>query len=107
MENQCLLLGLLPEEKEILTWKRTKSPGKELRDQRRLNQFKAKRRRLSSYRYLGFAGTNNCKPEEKGSVTEDSGIDLDFSECERMDRLNLTKTEILAYNTDTMDNLEG
>ena len=54
-----------------------------------------------------FAGTNNCKPEDKGSVTEDSGIDLDFSECERMDRPNPTKTEILAYDTNTMDNLEG
>ena len=106
MGNQCLLLGLLPEEREILTWKKAKSPGKKLRDQRRLNQFKAKRRRLS---ILGLAGTNNCKPEEKASVTEDSGIDLDFSECEteRMDRLNPTKTEILAYDTDTMDNLEG
>ena len=55
---------------------------------------------------MGFACTENYKPEEKESVTEDSGIDLDFSECERMDKLNLTKTETLAYNTDAMDNLE-
>ena len=53
-------------EKGIL---KAKSPGKKLRDQRRLNQFKAKRR-LS----FGFgAATDNCQPEEKGSGTEDSG----------------------------------
>ena len=74
-------------EKSIL---KAKSPGKKLRDQNRLNQFKAKRR-LS----LGLAATDNCKLEEKGSVTEDSGIDLDFSEYERMDELNQTKTESL------------
>ena len=66
-------------EKRIL---KAKSPGKKRRDQSRLNQFKAKRR-LS----FSFAATNNCKPEEKGSRTEDSGTgsDLAFSECERMD----------------------
>ena len=74
-------------EKRIL---KAKSPGKKLRDKRRLNQFKAKRK-LS----FGFAATDNCKPEEKGSGTEDSGTgsDLDFSECERMDELDQTKTE--------------
>ena len=41
---------------------KAKSSGKKLRDQRRLNQFKAKsQRRLS----LGFAATDNCKLEEK------------------------------------------
>ena len=30
----------------------------------------------------------------KGSVTEDSGIDLTFGECERMDKLKDTKTEL-------------
>ena len=69
-------------EKRILE---AKSPGKKLRVQRRLNQFKVKRR-LS----FGFAATNNCKPEEKGNGTEDSGAGsgLDFSECERMDELD-------------------
>ena len=81
---------------------KAKSPGKKLRDQRRLNQFKVKRR-LS---IVGLAYTDNCKLEEKGSVTEDSGIDLDFGECGRMDKLNQTKTETLAYDTDAMDNLE-
>ena len=52
---------------------------------------------------MGFAGTDNCTPEEKGSVTEDSGIDLDFSECERMDKLNQTISEILAYDTNVVD----
>ena len=55
---------------------------------------------------MQHAGTDKCKPEEKRSVAKDSGIDLDFSECERMYKLNQTKTETLAYNTDTMDNLE-
>ena len=86
-------------EKRIL---KAKSPSKKFRDQRRLNQFKAKRR-LS---IVGLAGTDNCKLDEKGSVTEESGIDLDFSEFERMDKLNQTKTETLAYDTDAMDNLE-
>ena len=39
-------------------------------------------------------------------MTEDSGIDLTFGECERMDKLKDTKTETLAYDTDAMDNLE-
>ena len=43
-------------------------------------------------------------------MTEGSGIDLNFGECERMDKLNAklkyTKTETLAYDTDAMDNLE-
>ena len=87
-------------EKRIL---KAESPGKKLRDQRRLNQFKAKRRLL-----FGFAATDNCKPKEKGSGTEDSGTgsDLDFSECERMDELDQTKTETLTSDTDAMNNLE-
>ena len=40
-------------------------------------------------------------------MTEDSGIDLTFGECERMDKLEDTKTETLAYDTDAMDNLEN
>ena len=97
MKNQCLLLRLLPEEREILTWiLKAKSPGKKLRDQNRLNQFKAKRRLW----IVGLCSTHAliqlCKPEEKGSVTEDSGIDLDFSE--RMDKLNQTKT--ISKNSD-------
>ena len=40
-----------------------KSPGKKFKDQRRLNQFKAKRR-LS----FGFAATDNCLLEEKGKT---------------------------------------
>ena len=39
-------------------------------------------------------------------MTEDSGIDLTFGECERMDKLKDTKTETPAYDTDAMDNLE-
>ena len=39
-------------------------------------------------------------------MTEDSGIDLNFGDCERMDKLKDTKTETLAYDTDAMDNLE-
>ena len=39
-------------------------------------------------------------------MTEDSGIDLNFGECERMDKLKHTKVETLAYDTDAMDNLE-
>ena len=39
-------------------------------------------------------------------MTEDSGIDLIFGECERMDKLKDTKTETLAYDTDAIDNLE-
>ena len=87
-------------EKRIL---KAESPGKKLRDQRRLNQFKAKRRLL-----FGFAATDNCKPKEKRSGTEDSGTgsDLDFSECERMDELDQTKTETLTSDTDAMNNLE-
>ena len=87
-------------EKRIL---KAKSPGKKLRDQRMLNQFKAKRR-LS----FGFAAADNCLLEEKGSGTEDSGTDrdLDFSECERMDELGQTKTETVASDSDAINNLE-
>ena len=110
MKSHFLLLGLLLEEREVITWKRilkAKSPGKNLRDQRRLNQFKAKRR-LST----GFAATDNCLLEEKGSGTEDSGTysgtdsDLDITECERMDELDQTKTETVASDSDAMNNLE-
>ena len=87
-------------EKRIL---KAKSPGKKLRDQRRLNQFKAKRR-LS----FSIAATDNCLLEERGSGTEDSGTgsDLDFSECERMGELDQTKTETLISDSDAMNNLE-
>ena len=106
MKSHFLLLGLLVEEREVITWKRilkAKSPGKNLRDQRRLNQFKAKRR-LS----FGFAATDNCLLEEKGSGTEDSGTDSDLgiTECERMDELDQTKTETVASDSDAMNNLE-
>ena len=72
-------------------------------DQRRLNQFKAKGR-LS----FSFAATDNCLLEEKGSGTEDSGTnsDLDFSECERMDELDQTKTETVTSDNDAMNDLE-
>ena len=86
-------------EKRVL--KASKSPGKKLRDQRRLNQFKAKRR-LS----FGFAANDNREPEEKGSGTEDTGSDLEFSECEIINELDQTKTETLAYDTDAMNNLK-
>ena len=33
-------------------------------------------------------------------------VDLDFSECEGIDKPNQTKTETLTYDTDAMDNLE-
>ena len=107
MKSHFLLLRLLPAEREIVTYKKrilkAKSPGKKLRDQRRLNQFKAKRRLLFS-----FAATDNCLLEENGSGTEDSGTssDLDFSECERMDELDQTKTETLASDTDAMNDLK-
>ena len=39
-------------------------------------------------------------------MTEDSGVDLNFGECERMYKLKHTKAETLAYDTDAMDNLE-
>ena len=83
---------------------KAKSPFKKLRDQRRLNQFKANRR-LS----FGFAVTDNCLLEERGSGTEDSDTDsdLDFSECERMDELDQTKTETVASDSDAMNNLEN
>ena len=106
-EKPLLAARLLPEERKILTWKKSilkaKSPGKKRRDQRRLNQFKAKRRQS-----FGFAATDNCKPEEKGTGTEDSGTgsDLDFSDCERMDERDQIKTETLASDTDAMNNLE-
>ena len=79
------------------------SAGKRLRDHKRLNQFKAKRRLL-----FGFAAADNWLLEEKGSGTEDSGTDsdLDFRECERMDKLDQTKTETVASNSDAMNNLE-
>ena len=80
-------------EKSIL---KAKSPGKKLRDQRGLNQFKAKGR-LS----FDFAATNNCKPEEKASGTEDSGTG-----SERMDELDQIKTETLASDTDSKNYLE-
>ena len=82
---------------------KAKSPGKKPRDQRRLSQFKAKRRLL-----YDFGTTNNCLLKEKGSGTEDSGTnsDLDFSECERMDELDQTKTETVASDSDAMNNLE-
>ena len=79
------------------------SPGKKIRDQSRLNQFKAKGR-LS----FGFAATDNCLLEENGSGTEDSGTDrdLDFTECDRMDELDQAKTESVASDSDAMNNLE-
>ena len=39
-------------------------------------------------------------------MTEDSGTDLTFGECKRMDKLKDTKTETVAYDTDAMDNLK-
>ena len=100
MKSHFFLLRLLPEEREILAWKKSilkaKSPGKKLRDQRGLNQFKAKGR-LS----FDFAATNNCKPEEKASGTEDSGTG-----SERMDELDQINTETLASDTDSKNYLE-
>ena len=69
---------------------KAKSPGKKLRDQSRLNQFKAKRRRVA----FGFAVTDNREPKEKGSGTEDSSSDLDFSECEKNDELDRPKQKL-------------
>ena len=50
---------------------KAKSPGKKLREQgqRRLNQFKTKKR-LS----FGFAATDNCEPEEKGREVEQKTV---------------------------------
>ena len=77
---------------------KAKSPGKKTREGQ--TNSKSKEDYRSALQLPIIVSRKRREVEQKTVVV------IDFSECERMDELDQTKTEILAYDIDAMNNLE-